>query len=85
MNVVGFPSEYERMCVYVVGATPNRWGFTSNGCDSNTLIEPIPPELSGCWLHKVVEKGCTEIFFGSKHGDKPSLFIPIDYRILLNL
>lgn len=30
----------ERACAYIAGAAPNRWGFTSDGRDLNTLIEP---------------------------------------------
>lgn len=37
----------ERACAYIAGAAPNRWGFTSDGRDLNTLIEPVPPSLSG--------------------------------------
>jgi hypothetical protein len=36
----------ERACAYIAGAAPNRWGFTSDGRDLNTLIEPVPPSLS---------------------------------------
>ncbi|CAK9871880.1 unnamed protein product [Sphagnum jensenii] len=36
----------ERACAYIAGAAPNRWGFTSDGHDLNTLIEPVPPSLS---------------------------------------
>lgn len=37
----------ERACAYIAGAAPNRWGFTADGRDLNTLIEPVPPALSG--------------------------------------
>ncbi|CAM6089817.1 unnamed protein product [Calypogeia fissa] len=36
----------ERACAYIAGAAPNRWGFTADGRDLNTLIEPVPPALS---------------------------------------
>ncbi|KAL3693392.1 hypothetical protein R1sor_007043 [Riccia sorocarpa] len=36
----------ERACAYIAGAAPNRWGFTADGRDLNTLIEPVPPSLS---------------------------------------
>jgi len=36
----------ERACAYIAGAAPNRWGFTSDGRDLNTLVEPVPPSLS---------------------------------------
>ncbi|BBN04418.1 stromal processing peptidase, chloroplastic [Marchantia polymorpha subsp. ruderalis] len=36
----------ERACAYIAGAAPNRWGFTADGHDLNTLIEPVPPSLS---------------------------------------
>lgn len=35
------------VCVYIVGVALNKWGFTSDGCDSNTFIKLIPPKLSG--------------------------------------
>ena len=37
----------ERACAYIAGAAPNRWGFTSDGRDLNTLVEPVPSSLSG--------------------------------------
>jgi hypothetical protein len=51
------------MCAYIIGAAPNRWGFTSDGCDSNTLIKPIPPELSGrlSLMFQLKCIGCKEI------------------------
>lgn len=39
----------ERACAYIAGSAPNRWGFTADGRDLNTLIEPVPPTLSGTW------------------------------------
>ncbi|KAJ7516395.1 hypothetical protein O6H91_22G056800 [Diphasiastrum complanatum] len=35
----------ERACAYIAGTAPNRWGFTSDGRDLNTLIEPVPSTL----------------------------------------
>jgi hypothetical protein len=42
----------ERACAYIAGAAPNRWGFTSDGRDLNTLIEPVPPSLSGLFVQR---------------------------------
>jgi hypothetical protein len=40
----------ERACAYIAGAAPN--GFTSDGRDLNTLIEPVPPSLSGLFVQR---------------------------------
>eukprot|EP00897_Mesotaenium_endlicherianum_P002978 jgi/Mesen1/2708/ME000168S01777 len=36
----------ERACAYIAGAAPNRWGFTADGRDLNTIMDPVPPNLT---------------------------------------
>eukprot|EP00249_Psilotum_nudum_P024970 c29336_g1_i1 orf=853-4701(-) len=36
----------ERACAYIAGAAPNRWGYTSDGRDLNTLVHPISNSLT---------------------------------------
>ena len=35
----------ERACAYIAGRTPNRWGFTIDGEDVNSLLEPFSDSL----------------------------------------
>lgn len=37
----------ERACAYIAGPAPNRWGFTIDGRDLNTLMEPVPSTMTG--------------------------------------
>lgn len=60
----------ERACAYIAGAAPNRWGFTSDGRDLNTLIEPVPPSLSGkISQNRVMFPMITNKFPGSLYKD----------------
>ncbi|GBG59232.1 hypothetical protein CBR_g32249 [Chara braunii] len=36
----------DRACAYIAGAAPNRWGYTSDGRDLNTIVEPVPPSMT---------------------------------------
>eukprot|EP00245_Coleochaete_scutata_P005274 TRINITY_DN18712_c0_g1_i1.p1 TRINITY_DN18712_c0_g1~~TRINITY_DN18712_c0_g1_i1.p1 ORF type:complete len:1369 (+),score=265.63 TRINITY_DN18712_c0_g1_i1:154-4260(+) len=36
----------ERACAYIAGAAPNRWGYTSDGRDLNTIMDPVPPSMT---------------------------------------
>lgn len=53
----------ERACAYIAGAAPNRWGFTSDGRDLNTLIEPVPPSLSGLFVQRSLNSLVTFVWF----------------------
>eukprot|EP00252_Welwitschia_mirabilis_P010086 TRINITY_DN231_c0_g1_i1.p1 TRINITY_DN231_c0_g1~~TRINITY_DN231_c0_g1_i1.p1 ORF type:complete len:1279 (+),score=278.22 TRINITY_DN231_c0_g1_i1:185-4021(+) len=50
----------ERACAYITGLTPNRWGFTTDGQDLNSMSEPVPEHITREQALAVAEKG-TEV------------------------
>lgn len=46
----------ERACAFIAGAAPNRWGYTADGGDLNTINQPCPPGLSGALSYSIAVK-----------------------------
>eukprot|EP00850_Spirogloea_muscicola_P018683 SM000174S03338 [mRNA] locus=s174:45802:51599:- [translate_table: standard] len=55
----------ERACAYIAGAAPNRWGFTADDRDINTMMDPVPSSLSMEQAVKLAPPG-VEVVLGSE-------------------
>eukprot|EP00271_Cylindrocystis_brebissonii_P022866 TRINITY_DN898_c0_g1_i1.p1 TRINITY_DN898_c0_g1~~TRINITY_DN898_c0_g1_i1.p1 ORF type:complete len:1519 (-),score=355.87 TRINITY_DN898_c0_g1_i1:1045-5601(-) len=59
----------ERARAYIAGAAPNRWGLTQDGRDLNTIMDPVPPNLSLTEARALAGLGVEVV-----EGDKSQLF-----------
>lgn len=58
----------ERACAYIAGSSPNRWGFTADGVDVNTIMEPVPPGLEEDQAKALAPLGVTVVEKAAEDG-----------------